>query len=1020
DLLDFVCNDNGTLTDPSDDFYTVTVNASVVNGGASASFELFADGNSQGVFDYASGTSITLPADGRTVEIRIEDADKGCTAQQDIGPLDPCEEDCTISATVTNIICDDNGTGDDSSDDTFTFDLLVNGQNTGSGWQSVAGGLTGDYGQVITFGPYPISGGTLNFDLQDLTTTTCQTSIVVDPPMTCSACPQVLTIITPSATVSCKEQMVTLSAASTEAGNYSWTGPNGFTDDNLTTMVSDSGWYFLNATYADGCMAMDSLFVDANTNEPVAAAGPDQYLTCDIEEVLLDGSQSSSGTHIVYSWTDGNGDIVSEEINFLVRTAGTYNLQVIDTLSGCASNIDEVVIGDSTNIPTAFIYADPDNVLDCQVSSILLYSDEQANVQYFWNSVASSEVVISQPGTITLLVVDTITGCENTDQIIITDLQDYPFVNLQPIEPISCYSPSVLIDGSSSQSGPTLVYTWFDNNDNVIVGQTGDTLRVSEAGQYVLQVADTLNGCENYDTVIVESLLDNPPLAVIGQVGALDCNNATQVLDASSSTPFGNLVFSWETNLGSILSGADGPTPEIGSPGLYYLTVLDSISGCIHVDSIEILEDRVFPSIDILPSATITCRLPETTLDASGSNSPNNASIVWTSNPPGGIVSGGNTLTPLINQGGTYTLTLINQDNGCETVELVAVDEDSESPDAVASAEDDLDCITTEIALSGLGSSTGAEFVYAWSGPGVVSGRNTLEPTVNAAGLYELQVENTRNGCTDSDEVSVEENVNVPQDLDVAVTPPPCFGDLGGLEILTVSGGEGPYLYSIDNGQNFFGATEFPALDPGDYTVLVQDAIGCEYEEIFTIPEVPLKVVSVQQEIVVELGQSEQIFANTNIPNAEIDTIIWAPTDGLSCVDCLDPFVTAVDETRYSLTIIDENGCSAEAEILVRVRKERNVYIPNVFSPNGDGVNDVFMIFAGDNLIKSINSFQVFDRWGELIYEDFNFMPNDPTRGWDGRLRGELLNPAVFVYWAEVEFVDGWKELYKGDVTLLR
>jgi gliding motility-associated-like protein len=99
------------------------------------------------------------------------------------------------------------------------------------------------------------------------------------------------------------------------------------------------------------------------------------------------------------------------------------------------------------------------------------------------------------------------------------------------------------------------------------------------------------------------------------------------------------------------------------------------------------------------------------------------------------------------------------------------------------------------------------------------------------------------------------------------------------------------------------------------------------------------------------------------------------------------------------------------------VRKDRAVYIPNAFSPNGDGNNDIFYIHTGQE-VASINIFKIYNRWGEVVYELNNFFANAPDQGWDGRFRGDFLNPGVFIYYAEVLFKDGRIELLKGDVMI--
>ena len=118
---------------------------------------------------------------------------------------------------------------------------------------------------------------------------------------------------------------------------------------------------------------------------------------------------------------------------------------------------------------------------------------------------------------------------------------------------------------------------------------------------------------------------------------------------------------------------------------------------------------------------------------------------------------------------------------------------------------------------------------------------------------------------------------------------------------------------------------------------------------------------------------------------------------------------------------MDDKGCTAVDDILIRVNKNRDVYIPNGFSPNGDGVNDFFTIYGKEEQITKVHTFQVFSRWGEPVFlarQDFEI--NRGNHGWDGTHRGEELNPAVFVYFVEVEFIDGTIELFKVDVTLTK
>jgi gliding motility-associated-like protein len=161
------------------------------------------------------------------------------------------------------------------------------------------------------------------------------------------------------------------------------------------------------------------------------------------------------------------------------------------------------------------------------------------------------------------------------------------------------------------------------------------------------------------------------------------------------------------------------------------------------------------------------------------------------------------------------------------------------------------------------------------------------------------------------------------------------------------------------------------------------------------------------------------LYPQTNIDPDNIGLIEWTPAEGLSCTDCLNPVFSGTEPTNYTLYIEDKNGCGVSARTFVSIEKKFQVYIPSAFSPNnGDGINDVFHIFADPDIVAKVNSFLIFDRWGENLFENYNFQPNDPVEGWDGNFRGQRLNTGVYVYFAEIEFIDGTRKIFKGDVTL--
>ena len=112
-------------------------------------------------------------------------------------------------------------------------------------------------------------------------------------------------------------------------------------------------------------------------------------------------------------------------------------------------------------------------------------------------------------------------------------------------------------------------------------------------------------------------------------------------------------------------------------------------------------------------------------------------------------------------------------------------------------------------------------------------------------------------------------------------------------------------------------------------------------------------------------------------------------------------------------------GCEAMDALNLSVDKNFDIYVPNVFSPNGDDINDLVTVYAGDQ-VRRIVEFEIFDRWGEKVFSNLDFYPNVEEEGWDGRFRNQMMQPAVFVYWVRVELIDGSKHIISGDITLVR
>jgi gliding motility-associated-like protein len=183
----------------------------------------------------------------------------------------------------------------------------------------------------------------------------------------------------------------------------------------------------------------------------------------------------------------------------------------------------------------------------------------------------------------------------------------------------------------------------------------------------------------------------------------------------------------------------------------------------------------------------------------------------------------------------------------------------------------------------------------------------------------------------------------------------------------------------------------------------------------------PMFVAIVPNDTTLQLQETVELSLNVDSSQGydinSITSILWFPTEGLNCSDCINPTVlTYNDFNTYEATIFYDgvNGaqCSTTASTLIKVENNLKFFIPNAFTPNGDGTND-FLLVYGESL-KNIN-LQIYNRWGEKIFQSKN-----QYDGWDGTFKGNVVAPGVYTYFFEGEYLDGKKIAQKGSVSVLR
>jgi hypothetical protein len=585
--------------------------------------------------------------------------------------------------------------------------------------------------------------------------------------------------------------------------------------------------------------------------------------------------------------------------------------------------------------------------------------------------------------------------------------REIPVASALPPASLNCAVETVSLEGSSSLANAG--FLWSSVNGSIVGNPAQATVTATSAGNYTLVA--TVNGCSDTTAVIVTDATNSPQASIAAGNTILDCNttaiNLNGIINGTA-----NGAITWLQN-GAVLGS--GSTLNINTPGEYALVVLDSQTFCSDTAAIAITQDIAVPVLATTAPALLTCTTPSQTL--TGSADAPGTQLVWAGIQGSDTTILSNGPSYVVNSAGTYYLLGTNPANGCSNGVSVTVSANQTPPVADAGNPFTLDCAGETAPLNG-GNSSGGNLNYLWTSAdgNFVSGASTATPLIDLPGTYVLQVTNTANGCTDTDQVTI--TPEIPMAF-ASVQHPTCTGEAGQIQVDSVTGLSNPILYSL-NGGTPVSQTQFDDLQPGVYTVEVAGGNGCTASVTVEVETPTLVTLTLDPEAEVALGHSVQLAVQPNIPDSEIATVIWTPSEGLSCSACLDPIATPSTSTEYEVRVISDAGCEARGTIQVIVDRTRRVFAPNIFAPDGEAPNNIFTVFADPLSVVRIKSLQVYTRWGEAVYELNNYIPGDPALGWDGQFRGQKLNPGVFVWQAVIEFIDGKEELFKGDVTLMR
>ncbi|MBP7273403.1 MAG: gliding motility-associated C-terminal domain-containing protein [Saprospiraceae bacterium] len=430
----------------------------------------------------------------------------------------------------------------------------------------------------------------------------------------------------------------------------------------------------------------------------------------------------------------------------------------------------------------------------------------------------------------------------------------------------------------------------------------------------------------------------------------------------------------------------------------YFVTVSD-MNNCTNTIQITITQPPMFV-------ATATQQQP---VSCFGGND-GRAVISTTHNAAAYLWDNAETTSPATNlTAGNHFVTVTNAD-GCMDTTAVQITQPS-APATTITIVQPIRCDDSNDGIAAVAAQNlTPPLSYQWSSGSVGSTAAFLSPQ-----QYFVTITDAL-GCTTTDDIILQ----APPPIDIAYlkTDITCKeGETrGSIFIDTVFGGQPPYQYAL-NSSDFGDYTIFNNLDVGAYRLEVKDDLGCVEEYPIAITDGTEIYVFAGEDYIIELGEHVTIDALTLNSNIVFS---WSSVGILPCVTCHRIEVQPLATTDYIIAIKDTlTECIARDTVRVQVSKEEDIFIPNAFTPNNDGFNDVFMILAG-NSIALINNLRVYDRWGTLLFTAQNFPPNAQEYGWNGKFNNQDLNPAVFVYFVEATYIDGAKIHLKGDVTLLR
>ncbi len=779
----------------------------------------------------------------------------------------------------------------------------------------------------------------------------------------------------------------------------------------LTDTFTRTGFYTITLVIVDINLCRDTLRKAAyiTVAKPVAAFTAIPVSGClPLSSTFTDASTDIPGIPITgFSWDFGDGGtavVTVPSVAHTFTTAGTFTTSVIVTDAlGC---MDTAAIPINVYQPVASFTAS--DTYPCIGDNVTFTNTSTGGATYFWDfgdgntSTATTPThIYSLTGTYTVTLIATDAhGCSNTavysGYIHITK----PNASFVMSDSVSI-CPPLLVNFTNTSSGAAS-YSWDFGDGSTSVAPSPADLYITPGVYNVQLIAANVDGCT--DTAIGH-------VTIYGYAGALSYTplsgcSPLLVHFTALVTNVPNIIWDFADGYTSLPSAADTASHVYTIPGAYVpKLILSDNSGCenssIGVDTIKV--NAVYPGFTTIPNPI--CEHAEIHFnDTSKSYWSSVTSWYWTFT--NGDTSTNSSPAYTYSVAGTYSVTLTATDGwGCvgtviQNIVVIKPMEIFANPDTTI-------CLGDSATLSASGAVS-----YAWwpaDGLGCpVCNPSHAAPSVQTT--YTVTGTDV-NGCLSVDSVTI---------FIKTKTESLAKGDTEicqGIAVQLSGSGATKYTWYPATGlSNTNIANPIAAPDVTTRYLVIAQLAGCIPDSNYVLVIVhPVPSVNAGPDQTLIQGSTAQLGAT----GENVYTYTWGPDNTLSCDSCADPVASMTITTTYVVNAVSSFGCRKFDSVTIHLFCDQSqVFIPNSFTPNNDGQNDVF--YPRGKGIRTIKAFRVYNRWGELLFEKTNIDINDASNAWDGSYKGNPPRPDVYVYVIDAQCETGEPINLKGDVTIIR